>query len=256
MAKVSIASMDRAAPASPEGCRVKGGTLRALFAGDGDPIHLHVCTLAAQGRLTLSALPGDRVGYVWLGSVAAGATDLTRGSSFIVERRGTGTFRAGDLGATVVIFAAAQLLANDRAGGNMHLLPADQVPRFRSDNGLTGAMHADATCPTCSAWLHENAFPPMTTASAAAAEAGVHRHSESEVIFIADGTIRLGQKLFGPGTAIAIAAGTMYSFTPGPQGLSFLNFRAERPHEIRFKDGKVIDEVAYWRERTRSPTYA
>ncbi|MCW1431636.1 hypothetical protein [Novosphingobium sp. JCM 18896] len=76
------------------------------------------------------------------------------------------------------------------------------------------------------------------------------------MIFVAAGEIRLGQRLFGPGTAIAIAADTMYSFLPGPNGLRFLNFRAEQPSAIRFKNGNVIDEVGYWRDRVARPEYS
>src|SRR5579864_6491175 len=119
-----------------------------------------------------------------------------------------------------------------------------------------GGMHADSGCTTCEVWLHENHFPagrPQLTAEEE--KRGVHSHSEHEVIFITDGQIRLGNKLYGPGTAVAIAADTLYSFTPGPEGLSFINFRAGTPGDIQFANGMAISETGYWRDRQMKPEY-
>ena len=84
---------------------------------------------------------------------------------------------------------------------------------------------------------------------------GVHSHSEDEIIFVTDGQIRLGTKLYGPGTALAIAADTLYSFTAGPEGLSFINFRSGTPGDIQFANGSSISETGYWRERLPRPEY-
>ena len=67
--------------------------------------------------------------------------------------------------------------------------------------------------------------------------------------------MRLGGKLVGPGTALAIAADTLYSFTPGPEGLSFVNFRAHRPGDIRFVEGPSMSETGIWREILPRPEY-
>lgn len=83
----------------------------------------------------------------------------------------------------------------------------------------------------------------------------MHSHSEDEIIFVAAGAMRLGHMLVGPGTAIAIAADTLYSFTPGPEGLSFVNFRAAMPGDIRFAHGASMSETRFWRERVGRPDY-
>jgi len=256
MPKVSIANAGQAPlRESVAGCIFDSGMARALFDGPADPIHAHVFTIRPGGSLALAPHPTDRVAYIWEGDARLGATMLGAGSSFITERGAQGEVAAGEGGATIVTFAAAAALADARAGGALHALPAGAVPRFTAENGLTGALHADGACPTCSAWLHENAFPPPAATAPQSAEAGIHCHSESEVIFVAAGAMRLGAKLVGPGTAIAIAADTMYSFLPGPEGLHFINFRAQQPSDIRFKNGPVMDEVAYWRDRVPSPVY-
>lgn len=111
------------------------------------------------------------------------------------------------------------------------------------------ALHADARCPTCELWLHENDF------FAANEETALHSHSEDEVIFVRGGSIRLGKRLCGPGTALAIAANTKYGFRSGPDGLSFVNFRGTSP-TYRSADGAlVLDEAELWRTKVGVPHY-
>lgn len=57
------------------------------------------------------------------------------------------------------------------------------------------------------------------------AEIQLHSHDEDEIIFVRQGEIRLGNKLYGPGTSIFVAGQTLYGFTAGPNGLQILNFR-------------------------------
>lgn len=256
MAKVSISNAGTAPLRERvSGYVLDGGTTTALFDRPADPIHTYVHTLCSHGVLAFVPDTVEHVAFLWQGTARAGDTMLHQGSSVIVERGGEGILIAGDEGATVISFTAAKALPTGRGGGSLHVLPVENVPRFRSDSGLTGALHADGACSTCSAWLHENSFPPAEPSPPLAAEAGIHCHSENEVIFVLGGAMRLGRKLVGPGTAIAIAAETMYGFTPGPEGLHFLNFRAEQPTDIQFKNGHLIDEVTYWRDRVPAPVY-
>ena len=77
--------------------------------------------------------------------------------------------------------------------------------------------------PDVQAVAHENDY------SNADEETALHSHSEDEVIFVRAGSIRLGNAVHGPGTALAIAAHTKYGFFSGPGGLSFVNFRGTSP---------------------------
>ena len=138
------------------------------------------------------------------------------------------------------------------AGGHIHLLPSEKVPRTQGmggNQGIGGALHADAGCPTCSVWLHENSY------AMADKETAPHSHSEDEVIFVHTGSIRLGNRLYGPGTALAIAAATKYGFHSGPDGLGFVNFRGSSP-TYTSADGKVVMDVAeLWRGLLGRPEY-
>jgi hypothetical protein len=104
-------------------------------------------------------------------------------------------------------------------------------------------------------WLHENSFSGSPEGARIDAEAGIHSHTEDEIIFVTDGDIRLGSKLYGSGTALAIAANTFYGFTAGPNGLKFVNFRASAPGAIAFRDRDSMDERSYWSSRLPRPVY-
>lgn len=259
MAKVAIGSLEKAAAVSPPPGICGAVESLAYFNRNKDPLHLHLHRIAPGQGLRIGPTDRDCAAYVWEGEVTAGRVALPQGSSLIVEHGASQEVTAGSNGAVLVAFTANGRQAESRAGGRVHLLPNDRVPRYAPQPGAAGAsggLHANAECPTCEVWLHENSMPGMGEENAlATAEGGVHSHSEDEIIFVTGGAIRLGTKLHGPGTALAIAADTMYSFTPGPDGLSFINFRAGYPKAFRMKHGGTFDEAGYWRERVSPPEY-
>jgi len=230
----------------------------ALFDRPQEPIHLTVWRLAPGEQATLSGAGCEGAAYVWHGSLNVGATELATGSSLILEAGAKLDISAGADGATLVQFRT-NAAPDAKQGGNVHLLPASCVPRYAPEPGAGGAaggLHANGECPTCQVWLHENHLPGMEGEGVAAvAERGIHSHSEDEIIFITAGTMRLGARLAGPGTALAIARDTFYSFTPGPEGLSFINFRPARPAAFRMKQGGTFDEPGYWKDRVPAPVY-
>ena len=258
MAKVSIAALDKATPVScPDGMSGCGDT-RAFFAGDGHPLHLHLHRLKPGETLRIGPRRTECLGYVWHGAVEAGGETLPAGSSLIVENGASLAVTGAGGGAELLSFAAAKSSPAPRAGGHVHLLPVARVPRnpdLGGVSGVGGGMHADAGCPTCEVWLHENRFPASDGLTAEDAARGIHSHSEDELIFVTEGRVCLGNRLFDTGTAVAIAADTLYSLSAGPEGMTFVNFRAAKPGDIRFVNGMRVDEPAYWRERVARPEY-
>lgn len=259
MAKVTVVPLDRAAAnAMRQGLAGEGRTW-ALLQGARDPIHAHLHELASGEVLRVGPMPADSVVYLWEGEVAAGGAKLPCGSSVMVERGAVAELVGHADRSRLVLFSASQE-ANGNTGGSaaVRLMPADRVPRYSEGPegaAVQGGLHSDAADADCPVWLHENHLPaPAAEASPGDAERGIHSHAEDEVIFVTAGDMRLGARLYGPGTAVAIAAHTMYGFTVGPAGLSFVNFRAGLPDVIRFKNGMVIDEVGYWRDRVGRPS--
>ena len=258
MSKISIGTPDKASPvAMPAGF---AGTARtqAYFDQASDHLHLHQHDFAPGDTLRIGPHGTDCVAYVWKGEVRSGDKALRQGSSMVIEHGAQLDVAAGADGATLLAFTANGA-PQTRAGGHVHLLPDERVPRYAPEPGAGGAaggLHADGECETCHVWLHENALPGMDGEGLdEVAERGVHSHSEDEIIFITRGSMRLGHRLVGPGTALAISADTMYSFTPGPVGLSFVNFRPGRPAAFRMKSGGTFDEAGYWRDRVKPPEY-
>lgn len=238
MARVSVVPRDKAR-------RIAAGTVE-YFGGDA-PIHLHLHELAAGADLAFAVQPIERLAYVLDGAVEVGGTELAHGAVIVIERGVGTTVRGRADRSLLLLFGGAAPSAQPRAGGHVHLLPRDRAPTVADlgASGVGGTIFADARCPTCTVWLHENRFP-ATGAPPTDPQAGIHAHDEDEIIFVTGGGMKLGQRLVGPGTAIAIAANTLYGFTPSPKGLSFINFRAALPGIIRFADGRTADEVAVW----------
>jgi hypothetical protein len=240
----------------PEACK---GSAQARLYVDPErfPLGLHQIRLGANDTVTVGPIGRGRIGYVWRGAVRAGGCDLPTGSSFIVERGQSLDVEGTDEGAEVLLFAASHDPHEPEPGGHVHLLPSANVPRNNalSDTGIRGGMHADAQCPTCNVWLHENGFPGAEPVTPEDLTVGVHSHSEDEIIFIVSGEIRLGRKLFPAGTAIAIPGDTLYSFTAGPDGMAFVNFRAGLPADIHFPGGQTMNEVEYWKNKLPRPEY-
>jgi len=255
MAKVSIASVETAQPVPLPPAYRGPATARAVVAGDKAPLHLHLHDLASGETLTIAPTHHAVVAYIWHGAATAGTTALPTASSALVERGATLTLTASTP-AQVLTFSSATP-GNPESAGKSHLLPRPHVPHSADLGGASnvgGGIHADASLPTCPVWLHENHFPPIP-ADLVDTGSGVHSHSEDEIIFVTAGAMRLGNRTAGPGTALCIAADTMYSFLPSREGLSFVNFRAARPSDIRFANGTTVNEVAYWADRLPSPAY-
>lgn len=259
MAKVAVRSLDRAR-AGPLAQGFAGTACgHAYFDGAGDVIHLHLHRLAAGEALTIGPKPNDCAAFVWQGAVTAGGVELAAGSSAMVGQ-GTSLELAGAGGAEALVlcFAGAAVPDEPREPGTVRLLPAAMVPRMAAEpgaSGVSGGLHADSDWPGSTVWLHENHFPPGMELTPQQAARGIHSHSEDEIIFVTAGAMRLGARLVGPGTAIAIAADTLYGFTAGPEGLSFVNFRSAMPGDIRFAHGASISETGYWRTRVGRPSY-
>jgi hypothetical protein len=257
MAKVSVKTRSQAKDTSLPGGYSGTAKATAYFDEPRQPLHLHLLEVQGSESIHVEADGVDKLLYVWSGAVKAGGHPLAKGSSLIVERGAALDVSGSELGAVLLAFSAATAPAKPLPGGNVHLLPAQNAPRSDSLGGtvgLGGVMHADADCPTCQVWLHENRFPGRDIPRSDD-EAGVHSHSEDEVIFVIDGEICLGRKLYGPGTALTIAADTLYSFTAGPKGLHFVNFRAGKPGDIQYAKGPPMSETAYWREKLPRPEY-
>lgn len=260
MAKVSIATFEKAEPCDARGFSRGLAESRAYFNRADTSLQLLYHRLQPGRSLQLEGTPTDCLAYVWKGSVEAGGRRLNPRSSLIVEYGTSLSVTASGEGAEVLAFRTKRRSKESRAGGHVHLLPNEIVPHSSSMGGgkIYGALHADSQCPTCSLWLHENDFltVPLTVDSETLADGPVlHSHSEDEIIFVREGRIGLGNRFYGAGTAIFIAADTVYRFTIPQDGLSILNFRAIPPTYTSTVSPLVEDEATLWHEFVDEPRY-
>ena len=52
-----------------------------------------------------------------------------------------------------------------------------------------------------------------------------HAHVEDEIIVVVEGELRFGARALRAGSSVMVPGGTLYAFTAGPEGCTFLNFR-------------------------------
>lgn len=252
MAKVSVRSVDEAAATAPlPGVSLRDGEVFGIYPAQADPILLHRICLAAGGSIAIGDAGAGQAYYVRSGAVTVFGQLVGAGGSIVVEHGAAADLLAsGPSELFCFAIGDANAQAVTRPGGRVHVLPPAQVPRcvdFDGAGQYGGALYADAACPTCEIWLHE-------TIVHAGVEVELHSHSEDEIILVIEGEIILGQRAFGPGTAVAVARKTLYGFHAGREGLAFLNFRPRSPvYEPRDRSRPPVDERQYYLDRMPAP---
>jgi quercetin dioxygenase-like cupin family protein len=69
-----------------------------------------------------------------------------------------------------------------------------------------------------------------------------HWHDSDQIIFVLDGVLKHGNKHMHPGEGYFTRAGVTYTFTAGPAGVKFLEFRPK----TNFRTVMVEDDPARW----------
>jgi quercetin dioxygenase-like cupin family protein len=63
-----------------------------------------------------------------------------------------------------------------------------------------------------------------------------HAHEIDEIVVVVEGELRLGSQSYGPGSSAFIPRMTLYALGAGPEGVTFLNFRARQDDSVIPKD--------------------
>jgi hypothetical protein len=245
MARVTVRSLETSSP------EAEGVAVQAVIQGSGDPVHVHQYRVPAGARASWPNAGRGMIAYVYSGVVEVAGTLLRAGSIFTLEHNASAAAIARE-DAHIVTFGVSEACSAgpEGDGGHLHILTAEAVPRLLAafDGGKVGnALLADATCPTCSLWLHESILESD-------GEVPLHSHSEDEVILIIDGDMLIGNRLCGPGTVLAINRNTLYSLKAGKSGATFINFRPASPTYLPFdKSREPVDEAKYHLARMPHP---
>lgn len=195
----------------------------------------------------------DHLLYVWNGNANVDGAHVGQDQVVVVEHKAKVVIEGRDAGATVVHFhqSETQPLLTTRTGGNVHVVASDGLfNRWDEQRKAKHTVWADAGCPTSELWLHRSKF------HAARGQGEPHMHNEDEIIFVVEGGIVVG-KVHGPGTAIAVTKGTVYTFGVAEGGGAFINFRATNPMVKMMDRGKPIgdwvSERAYMKNEVEVP---
>jgi hypothetical protein len=239
MAKLQVDEIDFEALKSD-----KEGLLTQVVTNEGAQSVLMTCHALAKGQeLSIADEKVSHVIYVWRGSVKIAGQKLESGSVVAVEVSGELNLLASE-DALLIDFHEREPNTSSKSGGSVHIVPGDGVKGGEDEIGLGfHTAYLDAQCPQCDVWFHESRFYPEK-------EVMRHYHTEDEVIFVCSGELHLGRRVLTPGTALAIAANTPYSFKSGKEGVSIVNFRPKSPTVVLFVEGKatrVLDEASVLR---------
>lgn len=253
MGKVAIRSLqDAAAGQFPDsaGLSCAGNiAVRNLVTDAYQSIHLRLHELSPGARIDILHPSTGHVFYLWEGSATANGEALAAGGAVIVEHGGEASIMATGSGATIAHFQRNPAFAEAHAktGGHVHVIPPGGIfncPVSASDAAYV--IWADSSCPTCDLWLHQTHMPRPTT------QGGHHFHSEDEMVFLVGGGMKLGNRMLQPGTALAIAANTIYGFGVPEGGTRFINFRCRESYVVRTKNAKPLHAPINEREVLRT----
>jgi len=71
-----------------------------------------------------------------------------------------------------------------------------------------------------------------------------HAHQQDEIMYVTSGELRFGNRVCPAGSVIVIPGMTLYGFVAGPEGGSFLNFRAQGDLTYISKDDFLAQRAA------------
>jgi len=212
-------------------------TSRHVIASD-EALELWVHDLRAGAELRWQPRLHDHLVYVWKGALTVDGTPVCAGQVVVVERLASCSFKAAAPGVTLAHFhqSLTQAPISEKAGDQVHIVAAEgQFSRWDDARAARHTVWVDAHCPNNELWLHKSAFQKRRPQSEP------HLHNENEIIFVIEGGTIVG-KNHGPGTAIAVAAGTVYTFGVADGGTTFINFRATNPLVKMVDRGKPVGD--------------
>lgn len=251
MAKIQIKQLsDIESVASPPPGLMTTGSVKTspMIEKNSISIGLYYLELEAGAKVTCDRPVSDLCLYVLEGEFEANEEVIGDGGCIIAEHGVTATLCSPD-GGLCAVFVDYDPVG--KAGSNLHYIDSSAVPRAERTpdfEEIGSCLIADSRCPTCNLWLHGNSYREGF-------KVGLHSHSEDEIILVISGEIVFGNRRHGPHTAIAIGRDTIYSFTAGAGGMSFVNFRAATPTATMRGADTSTDEGHFFRSRLGSPQH-
>jgi quercetin dioxygenase-like cupin family protein len=238
MARIMLRSTEQAEPTRfPEmpGLSTYGAIeARPLIQGGGLSLFLWHYELEPGAEIRFDKPDHSHLLYVWRGAIDAGGEPAGFDDIVIIERRGEVVIRATGGPAKLLHFYSPVPSAKDAyARGQVIVRRKKELDRHvYPQSKLT--LYADSSSDSCDIWFHSGETPDGMLDFVDQ----LHSHSQDEIIFVVSGSMLVGQRRVGTGTALAVAADTVYSFMVREEGLHFINFRASESFISLVHDGK------------------
>jgi quercetin dioxygenase-like cupin family protein len=247
MAKLTvIAKADVLAHDQYQAPRVVTKTLSSSNVGP-DGYSLWVCDsqLADGATIEWDADHGDDAVYVLSGELDVTGRRCPPGGAMIVESGAAvmataiGETRVVHFGCTDPTPPADGLFGPAKAEGHgVHIVGPNGMFQSGQREGVRAIWYADSTCDTCRAQLLEVVSPPTRETRGKA-----HSHSMDEIIYLLEGTIKMGAYHLEPFTALCVPGGARYALVGGPDGHRFLNFRRDVSEQIYERESAPLLET-------------
>jgi hypothetical protein len=237
MARIMLRSADQAEPTRfPErpGLAARG-TIEAkpLIQGGGLSLYLWHYELQPGAEICFDKPDHSHLLYVWQGAATAGDEAAGFDDAIIVERHGEVVVKATAPAKLLHFYSPVPSAKDARATGKVIVARKKALDRHvHPQTKLT--LYADSSSDSCDIWFHSGETPDGVFDFVDAP----HSHSVDEIIFVVSGSMLVGPRRVGPGTAFAVAADTVYSFVVKEEGLHFINFRASESFVSLVQNGK------------------
>lgn len=227
--------------------REVGGTVSAQrLSPDGYSLWMVHASLGEGATIGWSGERSDDVVYVIGGEIEVNGHRCETGSAVVVERDAEARLVArGD--SEIVHFGSVEAapptdgpLGPPASGATaIHAYGPDGAFVSGERENVHAVWFADGTCDTCRVQLLEVASPPS-----ADGRGKPHSHTADEIIYLLDGSVRMGSYSFGPGSALSIPGDVRYSLVSGPEGHRFINFRRDVSLQMYGRGGEPLLETA------------
>ena len=238
MARIMLRSTDQAEPTRfPEmpGLSASGAIeARPLIQGGGLSLHLWHYDLQPGAEIRFDKPDHSHLVYVWQGEVKAGDEPAGFDDAIIVERHGEVAVEAvGGRVRLLHFYSPVPSPKDARSKRQVIVRRKKELARHvHPQTRLT--LYADASSDSCDIWFHSGESPDGMFDFVDAP----HSHSVDEIIFVVSGSMLVGPRRVGAGTAFAVAADTVYSFVVKEEGLHFINFRASESFVSLVRNGQ------------------
>jgi hypothetical protein len=244
MAKLTITHVDDVEIQTYPGPTLASGVRWAkVLSPDDYELQLIVADLEPGASLQWPPLHGDEGVYVESGELQINGSTCPEGGALILESGSSETVTATRDTRIVHCRPKSTEPPTDGLYGapdvdhhSVHVVGDNGWFQSGQQEGVLATWFADSTCRRC-----RIAFFRVDHPSGFAGN--FHSHSQDEIIYVLTGSVQLGPREYGPGTALNIPGDVPYRVSY-PNGAEFLNYRRDVSEQRYGKDGPVRLEGA------------